>query len=151
VKLSEESELWDGIRSGSIKAVVFFGGDPEDKLTDQEKEALRGVEFLVVQDILASDVSATADVVLPGAAFIEKDGTFTNYAGRVQQIAVGLEPPGDARPEWQILRDLVNVFGGSLTMESASEVMADVAKEVQSFGNVNMEAVGDVGLQIAGA
>ena len=151
VKLSEESELWDGIRSGLIKAVVFFGGDPEDKLTDQEKEALKGVEFLVVQDILASDVSATADVVLPGAAFIEKDGTFTNYAGRVQQIAVGLQPPGDARPEWQILRDLVNAFGGSLTMESASEVMADVAREVQSFESVDMEAVGDVGLQIAGA
>jgi NADH-quinone oxidoreductase subunit G len=151
VTLTPESELWESIKSGSIKAILFFGGDPQDKLSDQEKEALRGVEFLVVQDILSSDVSLSADVVLPGAAFIEKDGTFTNHAGRVQQISVGLKPPGDARPEWQILRDLANCFGGDLTMDSASEVMAQVAKEVQAFGDVNMEAVGDMGLQISGA
>ena len=71
--------------------------------------------------------------------------------GRVQQISAGLEPPGDARADWRILKDWVNTFGGSLTLESAAEVMAEVAKDVQVFGNVNMEAGGSVGLQIAGA
>jgi NADH-quinone oxidoreductase subunit G len=151
VTLTSESDVWDGIRDGSIKAVLFFGGDPLSKFSDQEKDALRGLEFLVVQDILASDVSLAADVVLPGAAFIEKDGTFTNYAGRVQQISAGLEPPGDARADWRILKDWVNTFGGSLTLESAAEVMAEVAKDVQVFGNMSMEAVGSAGLQIAGA
>lgn len=151
VNLVQESDLWDGIQTGAIKAVLFFGGDPLDKFSDQEKDGLRGLDFLMVQDILASDVSLSADVVLPGAAFIEKDGTFTNYAGRVQQIAAGLAPPGDARPEWQILADLINTFGGTVTFESAEDVMADVAREVQAFGNVNLEGVGGVGIEIAGA
>ena len=151
VALSSESELWEGIRSGLIKAVLFFGGDPQKKLGDEDKEAIRNVEFLVVQDILLSDLSLSADVVLPGAAFIEIDGTFTNHNGRVQQISAGLEPPGDARPEWQILRDLTNCLGGDLILESTSEVMAMVAKEIQAFGDISMEAVGDVGLEIVGA
>ncbi len=151
VSLLSENDIWEGIRSGAIKAVLFFGGDPLMKLSDQERNALGSVDFLAVQDILRTQVSQSADVVLPGAAFIEKDGTFTNYAGRVQQISAGLEPPGDARPEWQILTDLVNVFGGALTFESAAEVMAEVSRDVQAFGDVNMEEIGDVGLQIAGA
>lgn len=150
VSLTSENDLWDGIRNGSIKTVLFFGGDPLDKFNDEEKEALGGLEFLVVQDILASDISASADVVLPGAAFIEKGGTYTNFAGRVQLISAGLEPPGDARAEWLILRDLINAFGGTLTFDSAAEVMSAVAKEVGSFSDVNMESVGSVGLQIAG-
>ncbi|HAA77568.1 TPA: ferredoxin [Candidatus Latescibacteria bacterium] len=149
VTLSEETAIWDGIRSGAIKALLFFGGDPLDKFSDQEKEALLGLDFLVVLDILSSDVSQAADVVLPGAAFIEKDGTYTNYAGRVQQIAAGLEPPGDARAEWQILTDLSNAFGATMTFTSAGEVMREVAREVQSFSDVNMEGVGGVGLEIA--
>ena len=151
IPLTSESDVWDGIRNGSIKAVLFFGGDPLDRFSDQQIEALRGVDFLVVQDILSSDISATADVVLPGAAFIEKEGTFTNFAGRVQQISAGLEPPGDARPDWQILKDWVNTFGGSLTFESAAEVMADVARGIPAYGDVNMDAVGSLGLQIPGA
>jgi len=146
-----EEKIWDDIKGAAIKALLFFGGDPRDAFTEQEKDALRGLEFLVVQDILTSDVSQAADVVLPGAAFIEKDGTFTNAGGRVQRISAGLTPPGDARPEWQILADLGCAFGAKCTFDSAESVMAEMAKDVQDYSGVSAESVCEVGLQIAGA
>ena len=64
------------------------------------------LEFLVVQEILPSETTPYADVILPGVAFAEKDGTFTNTERRVQLVRKALDSPGQARPDWEILAEL---------------------------------------------
>ena len=149
--LSSSEDLWQGIQDGRIKALILLGGNPTARFSDVEREALGNLDLLVVQDILATEVSEAAHVVLPGAAFIEKTGTFTNHAGRVQRLNAGLEPPGDARADWEILRDLSNAMGCEFTMENVESVMAEVARSVGSYEDVTHEAVGAGGLQIEAA
>ncbi len=147
----EAPEVWKGIREGRIKALYFLGGDPLEKVTETEREALGGLEFLVVQDILANELTRLADVALPGAAFIEKEGTFTNYAGRVQQVRRAFDPPGDARADWEILRDAANALGGGFEYANVQEVMAGLAGAVKAFEGVDYEAVGEQGCVLATA
>lgn len=143
--------VWEGIREGRIRALLLMGGNPLARFSDAEREALAQLDLLVVNDILAGDVSRMAHVVLPGASFIEKSGTFTNYAGRAQRLNAGLEPPGDARADWEILRDLSNAMGCEFTMDTAEEVMGEVAKAVHSFESVTHENAGSGGMQIEAA
>ncbi len=77
---------------------------------------------------LASDLSRAADVVLPGASFAEKDASYTNEQGRVQAAAHALSPPGDAREDWQILRDLAEALGMTVGLASADDVRAAIAR-----------------------
>ncbi len=148
LSLVEASEIWKGIQDGRIKALYFLGGDPAEKLSETERAALGKLDFLVVQDIQSSDLSRMADVVLPGAAFIEKDGTFTNFAGRVQQIRRGLEPVGDARADWEILRDVMGVLTDKTSYMSAAEVLIDLAGVVKAFEGVRFETVGQGGVEL---
>jgi predicted molibdopterin-dependent oxidoreductase YjgC len=74
-------------------------------------EALKALDFLVVQDIFLTDTAQYADVVLPGVSFAEKDGTFTNTERRVQRIRKAVSPPGNARDDWKIICDLAKHMG----------------------------------------
>ncbi len=67
------------------------------------KEGLERLDFLVVQDIFLTETAQLADVVLPAASFAEKEGTFTNTERRVQRVRKAVEPPGQARPDWEIV------------------------------------------------
>ena len=143
------AEIWSGIQAGRIKALYWAGGDPKEHLSEAGKEALGNLDFLAVQDILASDLSRMADVVLPGATFIEKDGTFSNFAGRVQFIRKTLEPVGDARADWEILQDVAQALGEGLGFTTAGEVLDDLAGVVGVFKDVRTDAVGETGISIA--
>ncbi len=74
-------------------------------------ESLRKLEFLVVQEIFLSETAALADVVLPATCFAEKDGTFSNTERRVQRVRKAVDPPGEARPDWQIVCDVATAMG----------------------------------------
>lgn len=141
----ETSEIWRGVADGRIRGLYLVGGDPLESLSDEEQAALSSLEFLVVQDVLTHDWTAMADVVLPGAAFIEKDGTFTNVDGRVQRIRQGLAPAGDARPDWEILRDVNLVMGGETAQTGAEEVLADLSNIVAAFKEMDYDVIGDEG------
>lgn len=141
----ETSEIWRGVADGRIRGLYLVGGDPLESLSDEEQAALSSLEFLVVQDVLAHDWTAMADVILPGAAFIEKDGTFTNVDGRVQRIRQGLAPAGDARPDWEILRDVNRVMGGEATQTGVEEVMADTSNAIAAFRGMDYDVIGDEG------
>ena len=141
----ETSEIWRGVADGRIRGLYLVGGDPLESLSDEEQAALSSLEFLVVQDVLTHDWTAMADVVLPGAAFIEKDGTFTNVDGRVQRIRQGLAPAGDARPDWEILRDVNLVMGGEATQTGVEEVLADMSNIVAAFKEMDYDVIGDEG------
>jgi len=93
----------------------------------------------VVQDIFLTPTAELAHVVLPGASFAEKDGTFSNTERRVQRVRKAIEPIGDARADWEILQDLSTRFGYPMKYESPAEIMAEVASVTPSYGGITYE------------
>jgi formate dehydrogenase alpha subunit len=91
-----------------VAAIYLIGEDPvtSEPHQDHLKAKLEVLPFLVIQDILENETTPFADVVLPAASFLEKDGTFTNTDRRVQRVRRLLDPPGEARPDWWITREL---------------------------------------------
>ena len=79
--------------------VYLKNGAPERPIDETECDVLEKIGFLVVQDVLLSEVAELADIVLPGATFAEKDGSFTNSKGWIQRIRKSISAPGQAQPE----------------------------------------------------
>jgi NADH-quinone oxidoreductase subunit G len=100
-----------GCRSGAIEAVYLLGADEVD-LSDV------GSAFVIYQGHHGDRGAARADVVLPGAAYTEKDATYVNTEGRVQLGRRAVFPPGEAREDWAILRALSGALGRTLPFDS---------------------------------
>ncbi|MEK9165198.1 MAG: molybdopterin-dependent oxidoreductase, partial [Chloroflexota bacterium] len=102
------TEMMSAALDGRLKALFIMGENPmlSDPNIHHVEDALRALELLVAQDIFLNETAQVADVVLAGASFAEKDGTFTNTERRVQRVRQAIQPPGDARADWQILCDL---------------------------------------------
>src|SRR4030066_1447352 len=96
--------MFDKAVEGKIKALYIFGEDPFITLPNIErlKNGLHQLEFLVVQDLFMTHIGSYAQVILPGASFAEKDGTFTNMERRVQRVRKAIPPTGNSRPDWKI-------------------------------------------------
>ena len=124
--------LREAVNAGRVGALVVLDPGPEASVGDVAwilDARRRGtLPLLVVVAALASDLSRAADVVLPGASFAEKDASYTNEQGRVQAAAHALSPPGDAREDWQILRDLAEALGMTVGLASADDVRAAIAR-----------------------
>lgn len=102
------TEFVDGVLSGAVRAWYVMGENPlmSEPDLNHARHAVEQLEFFVAQDIFLNETGAYADVVLPAAAFAEKDGTFTNSDRRVQRVRRALEPVGEARPDWAIVAEL---------------------------------------------
>ena len=88
------------------------------------------LDFLAVQDLFLTETARYADVVLPGASFAEKTGTFVNTERRIQLAHQAVDPPGDARGDLEILIDLSNRLGLATPFRSAEEVMREIGREI---------------------
>jgi predicted molibdopterin-dependent oxidoreductase YjgC len=86
-------------------------------------------------------------VVLPGVSFAEKDGTFTNTERRVQRVRKGVEPVGEAKPDWEIFCELAARMGHPMQYESAGEVMEEIASVTPSYGGIRYGRIEGTGLQ----
>ncbi|MCU0785026.1 MAG: molybdopterin-dependent oxidoreductase [Verrucomicrobia bacterium] len=160
------SKIASGIARGEIKTLIVFGEDIlkhavsakalwEKELVSEvveehaiTAELLSKLDTLIVSDILPNETTKLAHYVLPGCAHAEKRGTFTNTNGRVQKFMKAIEPPGDARAEWDFLHDLVyNVTGknGFLTIEGLFDEMA---KDVPAFSGLTWAGLGDAGVTV---
>ncbi|MFW9876653.1 MAG: molybdopterin oxidoreductase family protein, partial [Candidatus Thorarchaeota archaeon] len=87
------------------------------------------------------------DVVLPGACFAEKDGTFTNTERRIQRSFKALDPPGIAKPDWQILYEVSAKMGYEMAYDHPSEIMEEIASLAPIYGGIHYDRLGDEGLQ----
>ncbi|TLM65465.1 MAG: 2Fe-2S iron-sulfur cluster binding domain-containing protein [Deltaproteobacteria bacterium] len=103
-----------GIENGTIKALYLAGCNPLLEFPENRrwKAALAKLQLLVVQDVLESELTALAGVVLPGAAGAEKSGSLTALDGRVSPLAKAVDPPGEARADLAILADLFAALSG---------------------------------------
>lgn len=143
------TEVWENIMKGDIRALYIFGEDPAiaDANIGHVRQALQEVDFLVVQDLFLTDTAKEADVVLPAACFAEKDGTFTSTERRVQRIRKAVEPPGEAKADWQIFCDLSRRMGYSLEYESAEDIFREVCELLTQYRGMSYQRLDRVGLQ----
>lgn len=142
-------EMMDGVGNGSMKFLYIMGENPmvSDPDTNHVKHSLEHAEFLVVQDIFLTETAQLADVVLPAAAFAEKDGTFSNTERRVQRVRKAVEPVGSAKPDWVILMELMNRLGYAKTYKHPSEIMDEIAAVTPSYAGIDYDRIEEVGIQ----
>jgi formate dehydrogenase alpha subunit len=144
-------ELMNAAHEGQIRVMYIMGENPvvSDPDSSHVVEALKSLEFLVVQDIFLSETAALADVVLPATSSLEKDGTFTNTERRVQRIRKALEPVGDSMPDWMILCTLAGRMGweGQFCYDDPGQIMSEVARLSPSYGGISFERLDGNGLQ----
>jgi len=124
----------DGAQKGEIDFIYSLGADEfaADKL---------GRAFVVYQGSHGDVGAHYADVVLPGAAYTEKDGLYVNFEGRVQEAARATFPPGDAKEDWAILRALSDVLGKRLPYDNREALRAAIVAEAPQFGVLGKAAV----------
>ena len=143
---SNLKKIADGIRSGAIKTLVVFGEDVTKHGIGAD--LLAKLETIIVSDILPNATTATAHILLPGCAHAEKRGSFTNVKGRVQKFMKAVEPKGDARPEWEVLHELVHNVTGQNGFSSIEGLFNQMAKEVPAFAGLEWAKLGDTGVTV---
>ncbi len=142
-------EMMNGAINGTMKALYIVGENPmlSDPDLKHVEEAMESLDLLIVQDIFMTETARLATVVLPGASFIEKDGTFTNTERRVQRIREAIKPVGDSKPDWEILRELTKAMGYPADYESPGDVMEEIRSLVPTYGGITYERLQECGLQ----
>jgi len=140
-------------RAGRLKALWVFQHDLFDSAwpASDVEEALTAVPTLVFMGSNASRTSAQAHLVLPGAAWVERDGTFTNFEGRVQRFRAAVEPLGEARPAWTVLGQVLAVVGVDPQASRTAHWFRMLATAVPAFGGMTYESIGDGGQEIRAA
>jgi len=125
------SALRAAVEAGRVSALYVFDPGPEGSMGDTSWIAAARssgkLPLLIVQGVLMTDLSRTADFVLPGASFVEKEASYTNEQGRIQGTAASIPTPGDAMEDWQILVNLSTALGARLPYNSAAEIRGDIA------------------------
>ena len=101
------------------------------------EEGMNKCEFLVLQDAFMNETARFADVIFPASVFAEKEGVFTNSERRVQRIRKAVEPPGQARADWEILTSLANACGADWSYSGADEIYDEIAKHAPSFAGIS--------------
>jgi formate dehydrogenase major subunit len=142
-------EMYEAARAGTLRALYVFGEDvvQTDPDSGHTRAALEALEFLVVQELFLSETAKLAHVVLPGASGLEKDGTFTNGERRIQRVRRALDPPGEAKADWEILLALMAATGLPQPFRHPSEVMDEIARVNPAFAGVSYARLEGDGLQ----
>ncbi|MGP8199525.1 MAG: molybdopterin-dependent oxidoreductase [Limisphaerales bacterium] len=130
------------IAAGHIQTLIVFGEDVTR--CGFGPNLLGNLKTLIVSDILPNKTTELAHYLLPGCAHAEKRGSFVNAKGRVQRFMQNLQPKGNARPEWEFLRELAG-GNGAATMEG---VFNEMAREVPAFKGLTWAALGDLGITV---
>ncbi len=144
----ESLEMYDLAREGKFKAMYLMGVDPAQTDPDLHavRKALSSLEFLVVQDLFHTETTAFADVILPGASFAEKDGTFTNLERRVQRVNKAIEPIA-GKAEWQVICEISTRMGYPMHYDHPSEIMDEIAFLAPNWAGISYDRLGSQGLQ----
>jgi formate dehydrogenase major subunit len=134
-------DMWDAALDGRLKGLWIIGYDVAQTDPNLKKvhEALRRLEFLVVQDLFMSETAKFAHLVLPGASFLEKDGTFTNLERRIQRIRKAVEPPNGILPDWQVVCEVSNRMGYPMRYGHPAEIMDEIATLTPMFAGVSYD------------
>jgi NADH-quinone oxidoreductase subunit G len=142
------SFIRDGVRDGSIKSLIVLG---EDIITDAgfTAEDLKKLDFLLQTSVLANPTAEQAHIVLPSAAFAEKRGSMVNLSGRLQRLNRAVEPPGQCRDDWEILRDILLALSGDKNeAHHIEDIFKAIAENVNGFSGLTLSKIGHQGKQL---
>lgn len=144
----ESLEMYDAAQVGKFKGMYLMGVDPAQTDPDLHsvRKALSSLDFLVVQDLFHTETTAFADVILPGASFAEKDGTFTNLERRLQRVNKAIEPLA-GKAEWQVICEIATRMGYPMHYNHPSEIMDEIAFLAPNWGGISYDRLGSQGLQ----
>lgn len=125
--------ILDGAASGELEVVYLLGADEIDT-------TFLSSAFVIYQGHHGDAGAAAADVVLPGAAYTEKDATYVNTEGRVQQSRLAVHPPGQARPDWMVLRALSQALGQKVGYDTLEELRVQMIRSNAVFAELDVAA-----------
>lgn len=142
-------EMFTAASTGELKALWIIGEDvvQTDPNTNYVKAALDNLEILVVQELFMTETAKHATVILPGASFLEKEGTFTNGERRVQRVNKVVDPIEGCKTDGQIIVDIMNRMGYKQPDYTAAGVLEEVSQIVPFFRGAKWEELGDNGKQ----
>ncbi|MBI4698876.1 MAG: NADH-quinone oxidoreductase subunit NuoG [Nitrospirae bacterium] len=126
---------------GNIRALYVMGEDPLLSFPDtrEVENVLRGLDFLVVQDIMLTETAKLAHVVLPASSWSEKEGTFINAEGIAQKVNKIIDTSGDSVPDWQILRNLARVMGSDIGGKNLKILQDEIQSIKCEAGHLEMK------------
>lgn len=142
-------QMYNAALDGQLKALWIMGEDlvQSDPNTTKVIKALESLDLLIVQEIFMTETARYADVILPAASFLEKEGTFTNGERRIQRVNKVVEPIGETKADGQIMVDIMNSMGYPQAPYTARGVLAEIAQIVPFFAGVKWEELGKQGKQ----
>lgn len=128
-------EMMEAIKAGTVKGMFIMGENPVASFseTSMVKKVLESLDCLVVTDMFMSETAKLASVVLPAASFAEKEGTFTNFEGRIQQVRKVIEPLGGSLPDGDIILRMAGMMASPLPYKSQQEVLNEIEEMVPFY------------------
>jgi formate dehydrogenase alpha subunit len=142
-------EIMEQAKKGKIRGMYIVGENPVLSFPNSRfiKEILASLDFLVVQDMFLTETARLANVVLPAASFAEKEGTFTNFEGRVQRVQKAIAPLGESLPDWEIILRLADKMGTPMPYSSPQQIMDEIISCCQLPAYSAYEAGGHLDLE----
>jgi NADH-quinone oxidoreductase subunit G len=139
-------DIVQGVVSGRIKALIALGEDPtEIGLTAAQITALPA---FIAMNILANESTTAATALLPSFGFAEKRGSMINGRGRLQRLNRAVRGPGQARDDWEILRDLIQAYSGRNGIYTIEDVFRQMSESVPALAGLSLSKIGDLGVQV---
>jgi len=147
----EVAQMLADAKDNRLKALYICHHDLEKGFKKEEvKEALSKVDLVIFQGTNRNSTSDLANYCLPSATFVEIDGTFTNFAGRVQRIHETIKPLGESKPDWIIFRNLSKRLGKSMPYFESEDVFNALTEESDAFQGLSYAKIGEHGVLLNG-
>jgi len=142
-------EMFDAALDGKLKAIWIIGEDvvQTDPNTQKVIKALENTEMVIVQELFMTETAKYADVILPGASFLEKSGTFTNGERRVQRVNKVVEPIPGCKPDGEIIIDIMNRMGYEQASYTPDGMLEEISQIVPFFAGITWDNLGENGKQ----
>jgi NADH-quinone oxidoreductase subunit G len=138
--------ITDGVANGQIKALIALAENPME--FGIQIDWLKQLPSFITMSLLRNEVTPHATAVLPSAAYAEKRGSMINGRGRLQRLNRAVRSPGQARDDWEILRDLIQALTGSNGLGSIEDVFKQMADSVPQFAGLSLSKIGDLGVRV---
>ncbi|MCM1966676.1 formate dehydrogenase subunit alpha [Streptomyces sp. G1] len=138
--------MFDAAIDGTFRGLFVHGEDiaQSDPNLGHVTAALEAMELVVVQDLFLNETAKFAHVFLPGASFLEKDGTFTNAERRINRVRAVMKPK-TGKHEWQIISEIATAMGYPMSYEHPARIMDEIAAVTPTFTGVSFEVLDRLG------
>ncbi len=137
---NDAAAILEAAANGKIDCLILLGADPLSDVPDADlaRRGVAGARFIIAIDTFLTNSSAHADIVLPAAAYGEKDGTTTNLEGRVTDVVQSITPHATSRPDWMMAAELATLLGNDLGILTLQDIQARISQTVVGFDGLSV-------------